>query len=45
MQEWIPSNAEISGLATLMENSISSDSAVQASVVNVFLDLLNLAIG
>lgn len=33
MQEWVPSSTEIQGLAQLLENSISSDSAVQASVV------------
>lgn len=33
MQEWQPSATEIQGLAQLLQNSISSDSAVQASVV------------
>jgi transportin-1 len=33
MQEWVPSATEIQGLAQLLQNSISSDSAVQASVV------------
>ena len=40
MQEWIPSAEEISGLAKLLENSISSDSAVQATVVKVFFQFL-----
>lgn len=35
MAEWAPSSTEIQGLAQLLQNSISSDSAIQASVVKV----------